>query len=152
VAFGKIGSADQGNRMYAEALGGLLAHQLARLQGEIPAPGPPPANRGGLAGWQRKRIMDFMEAHLAEDISLNVLADLVRLSPYHFLRSFKQSFGEPPYRYWMGRRIARAKALLANSRASITEIAFDVGFSGTSASSATSHLIGADSNGLSPLP
>ena len=29
-----------------------------------------------------------------------VLADLVRLRPFHFLRSFKQSFGEPPYRYW----------------------------------------------------
>jgi DNA invertase Pin-like site-specific DNA recombinase len=33
------------------------------------------------------------------------------LSPYHFLRSFKQSFGEPPYRYWTGRRIERAKML-----------------------------------------
>jgi hypothetical protein len=38
------------------------------------------------------------------------------------LRSFKQSFGEPPHRYWTARRIERAKALLANPRASITEI------------------------------
>ncbi len=82
-----------------------------------------------------------MEEHLAEDISLDVLADLVRLSPYHFLRSFKRSFGEPPHRYWMGRRIERAKALLANLRASITDIAFDVGFSGTSAFSAAFHRI-----------
>jgi AraC family transcriptional regulator len=135
----QVGSADPSDRMYAEALGGLLAHELLRLQGAIPAPRP--ANRGGLAGWQRKQVIDFMEAHLAEDISLNVLAHLVRLSPYHFLRSFKQSFGEPPYRYWTGRRIARAKALLANPRASITEIGFDVGFSGTSAFSATFHRI-----------
>jgi len=135
----QVGSTDPGDRMYAEALGGLLAHELLRLQGANPAPRP--ANRGGLAGWQRKRVIDFMEAHLAEDISLNVLADLVRLSPYHFLRSFKQSFGEPPYRYWTERRIARAKTLLANPRASITEIAFDVGFSGTSAFSATFHRI-----------
>ena len=131
----QVGSADPGDGMYAEALGGLLAHELLRLQGAIAAPRP--ANRGGLAGWQRKRVIDFMETHLAENISLNVLADLVRLSPYHFLRSFKQSFGEPPYRYWTGRRIERAKASLANPRASITEIAFDVGFSGTSAFSAT---------------
>jgi AraC family transcriptional regulator len=135
----QVGSADPGDRMYAEALGGLLAHELLRLQGTIPAPRP--ANRGGLAGWQRNRVIDFMEAHLAEDTSLNVLADLVRLSPYHFLRSFKQSFGQPPYRYWTRRRIARAKALLANPRSSITEIAFDVGFSGTSAFSATFHRI-----------
>jgi AraC family transcriptional regulator len=132
----QIGSAD---RLYAEALGGLLAHELLRLHGPIPASRH--ANRGGLAGWQQRRVMDFMEEHLAEDISLNVLADLVRLSPYHFLRSFKRSFGEPPHRYWAGRRIESAKALLANPRTSITEIAFDVGFSGTSAFSAAFHRI-----------
>jgi AraC family transcriptional regulator len=81
--------------------------------------------------------MDFMEEHLAEDVSLDVLADLVRLSPYHFLRSFKRSFGEPPHRYWSGRRIERAKTLLASPRTPITEIALDVGFHGTSAFSAT---------------
>ena len=82
-----------------------------------------------------------MEEHLAENISLDVLAELVRLSPYHFLRSFKQSFGEPPHRYWTGQRIERAKALLADPHTSITNIAFDVGFSGTSAFSATFHRI-----------
>jgi AraC family transcriptional regulator len=132
----QIGS---GDHMYAEALGGLLAHELLRLNGANPASSP--ADRGGLAKWQQKRIMEFMEEHLAEDVSLDVLADLVRLSRYHFLRSFKRSFGEPPYRYWTTRRIERAKALLADPRASITEIAFDVGFSGTSAFSATFHRI-----------
>src|SRR5262249_40150390 len=126
-----IGSTDPSERMYAEALGGLLAHELLRLHGATPASRP--AARGGLAGWQQKRVMDFMEEHFAEDISLDVLAELARLSPYHFLRSFKQSFGEPPHRYWTGRRIERAKALLANPHASITTIAFDVGFGGTSA-------------------
>jgi AraC-like DNA-binding protein len=46
--------------------------------------------------------MDFLEEHLSEDVSLDVLSDLVRLSPYHFLRSFKQSFGS--------RRIATGRA------------------------------------------
>jgi AraC family transcriptional regulator len=82
-----------------------------------------------------------MEEHLAEDVSIGVLADLVRLSPYHFVRSFKRAVGEPPHRYWMGRRIERAKALLANPNSSITEIAFDVGFSGTSAFRAAFHRI-----------
>jgi AraC family transcriptional regulator len=136
----QIGSADPGDRMYAEALGGLLAHELLRLDGAT-TPAPKPANRGGLAGWQQKRVIDFMEEHLAEDVSLNVLAELARLSPYHFLRSFKRSFGEPPHRYWTGRRIERAKALLANPRISITEIASGVGFRGTSAFSATFHRV-----------
>ena len=135
----QIGSTDPGDRMYAEALGVLLAHELLRLHGAAPAPRP--AVRGGLAGWQQKRVLDFMEEHLAEDISLKALADLAQLSPYHFLRSFKQSLGAPPHRYWTGRRIERAKALLANRRASITEIAFNVGFNGTSAFSATFHRI-----------
>jgi AraC family transcriptional regulator len=133
----QIGSTDPGDRMYADALGGLLAHELLRLGGATRSSRR--ADRGGLAGWQQKRVVDFMEEHLAEGISLDLLADLVRLSPYHFLRSFKQSLGEPPYRYWTGRRIERAKALLANPRATITEIALDVGFSTTSAFSAAFH-------------
>jgi AraC family transcriptional regulator len=133
----QIGSTDPGDRMYADALGGLLAHELLRLGGATRPSRR--ADRGGLAGWQQKRVVDFMEEHLAEGISLDLLADLVRLSPYHFLRSFKQSLGEPPYRYWTGRRIERAKALLANPRATITEIALDVGFSTTSAFSAAFH-------------
>jgi AraC family transcriptional regulator len=134
-----IGSADPGERMYAEALGGLLAHEILRLGGAIPAPRP--ADRGGLAGWQQRRVLDFMQEHLAEQVPLHMLADLVRLSPYHFLRSFKKSFGEPPHRYWSGQRIERAKALLANPRASITRTAFDVGFSATSAFSSAFHRV-----------
>jgi AraC family transcriptional regulator len=135
----RIGSTDPADRMYADALGGVLAHELLRIHGTVPASRP--IYRGGLAGWQQRRVMDFMERHLAEDISLNALADLVRLSPYHFLRSFKRSFGEPPHRYWTGRRIECAKALLADPRVSITEIAFNVGFGGSSAFSATFHRI-----------
>ena len=135
----QIGSIDPGDRMYADALAGLLAHELLRLDGATAAPRR--VHPGGLVGWQQKRVMDFMEEHLAGDISLNMLADLVRLSPYHFLRSFKRSFGEPPHRYWTARRIERARTLLANPRASITEVALDVGFSSTSAFSAAFHRI-----------
>jgi len=134
-----VGSAEQADRMYAEALGGVLAHELLRLQGTLPA--AKPVDRGGLAGWQQKRVLQFMKEHLAEDVSLGALAELVRLSPYHFVRSFKHSFGEPPHRYWMGRRIDRAKELLANPQASITAVALDLGFSSTSAFSSTFHRL-----------
>jgi AraC family transcriptional regulator len=97
----QIGSADPAARLYAEALGGLLSIELLRLL-QVGAPPSRPSARGGLAAWQQKRVMDFVEEHLSEDVSLDVLEDLVRLSPYHFLRSFKQSFGEPPFRYWTG--------------------------------------------------
>jgi AraC-like DNA-binding protein len=134
-----IGSRDPDDGLYAEALGGVLAHELLRLDGKRGRASP--VERGGLAQWQQKRIVEFMEAHLAEDVSLAQLADVVRLSPYHFVRSFKQSFGQPPHRYWTGRRIERAKELLANPKAPITTIAFDLGFSGSSAFSSTFHRI-----------
>ena len=60
------------------------------------------------------------------------LAELVRLSPYHFCCAFKQSFGVPPHRYHSGRRIERAKALLAKPDYTVTEIGMAVGFSETS--------------------
>lgn len=128
---GQIGRVDPADRMYADALGGVLAHELLRRYGTIQSSRP--TYRGGLARWQQRRVVEFIEQHLAEDISLDALAKLVRLSPYHFLRSFKRSLGEPPHRYWTARRMERAKALLANPRASITEVAFQVGFSGSSA-------------------
>jgi AraC family transcriptional regulator len=135
----QIGSDDPADRMYAEALGGVLAHELLRSHGGTQAASH--GHRAGLAPWQQKRVLDFLEQHLVEDVSLKTLADLVRLSPYHFLRSFKQSFGETPHRYWTARRIERAKELLANPRVSITEIAFDVGFSGTSGFSTAFHRL-----------
>ena len=44
-------------------------------------------------------MAQYIEEHLAEDPSLATLADVARLSPYHFVRAFKQSFGLPPHRY-----------------------------------------------------
>jgi len=60
------------------------------------------------------------------------LAGLAQLSPYHFSRAFKQSFGMPPHQYLTSRRIERAKTLLAERKLLVTEIGFDVGFSATS--------------------
>ena len=74
-------------------------------------------------------MVAYIEEHLAEPISLATLAQLARLSPYHFSRVFKQSFGRPPHRYHTSRRIERAKALLAKPAQSVTEIGFTMGFS-----------------------
>ena len=130
----QIGSADAGGGLYAEALGAVLAHEIIRLDaGAAVLPG----RRGGLAGWQQRRIVEFIEEHLADDLPLAALASLAQLSPYHFAREFKRSFGVPPHRYHSNRRIERARALLANPKASVAEIALEVGFSGSSAFAAT---------------
>lgn len=123
-----------GSQRDGEALAAALAHELIRSNEPPPRPS---VLRGGLSGWQQRTVADHIESNLAEALRLAELAKLVRLSPYHFARAFKQSFGMPPHRYHVGRRIARAKDLLADSTHSVTEIAQMLGFAETSSFSAT---------------
>jgi AraC family transcriptional regulator len=122
------GGADSGP--YLEAIGIVLAHELIRLDA-----GPPRTKvpmRGGLAAWQQRVITTYIEEHLAEQIPLTTSAGLVSLSPYHFCRAFRQSFGTPPHRYHSRRRMERAKTLLVESGSSVTEIGLAIGFRETS--------------------
>jgi AraC family transcriptional regulator len=128
---GQVENPHLARRAYAEALGVVLAHELMRLNnGMRPTED---VNRGGLAGWRQKTVTQYIEEHLAEDVSLVGLARLVGLSPFHFARAFKQTFGMPPHRYLTSRRMERAKALLAQPNLSVTEIGLGLGFSETSA-------------------
>lgn len=115
---------------YAEALGRVLCHELMRLNGTASRPA---GQSGGLAEWQKKRLIDYIEANLDQTISLATMAEIVRLSPYHFARAFKRSFGVPPHRYHMMRRIEATKTLLGKTSVPVTEIALRFGFSDTSA-------------------
>ena len=83
---------------------------------------------GGLAPRALARVRDYIEAHLAENIELQALADLTGLSRFHFARMFKQSVGTPPHCYLMRRRLERAQRLLAESNLSINQIALESGF------------------------
>jgi AraC family transcriptional regulator len=135
-------SADTGP--YLEALGTVLAHELVRLNAGSSRTEAPV--RGGLAAWQERTVTTFIEEHLAEQIPLAALAQLARLSSYYFCRAFKQSFGVPPHRYHINRRIEHAKSLLAKPTSSVTEVGLAVGFSETSSFTAAFHK----TTGLTP--
>jgi AraC family transcriptional regulator len=124
-----------GQQQYTDALTILLGHELLRLN-DGPGVTQRPL-RGGLASWQEKKVSEFIESHLLDGIPLAVLADLAHLSPFHFVRAFKQSFGLPPHRYLVKLRIDRAKALLADSAMSVTQVGARLGFSETSSFTTT---------------
>ena len=115
---------------YAEALGVVLAHELLLLEDCNDPAGP--AMQGGLASWQQRVVAQYVEDNLDNHMPLTELAKIARLSPYHFSRAFKKSFGIPPRQYHMNCRIEWAKRLLAEPSLSITEIALRVGFADTS--------------------
>jgi AraC family transcriptional regulator len=122
------------DRLYCESLGVVLAHELVGLGSGGTRVEPP--IRGGLAGWQERAVASYIEEHVADQIPLATLAEIARLSPFHFSRAFKRTFGMPPHRFHTHRRIERAKSLLANPAATVTSVGLGVGFCETSSFSA----------------
>ena len=92
--------------------------------------------RTGLAVWQQLVLEAYIEKQIAESISVRALARFICLSSDSFRRAFKQSFGMPPRRYLVHRRIERAKTLLACSEWSVANIGRALNFGRTSSFSA----------------
>jgi AraC family transcriptional regulator len=116
--------------LYVESLRNLLAvHLLRNHTGVMMSPIVKVAD---LEGLKLKQLKDYIEEHLADEITIAHLAALIPMSQFHFARAFKVATGESPHRYIMQRRIERAKVLLAVTRLSVAEIAYQVGFANQS--------------------
>jgi AraC-like DNA-binding protein len=74
------------------------------------------------------RVRDRMDRCYADALDVEALARSAHLSRAHFIRSFREAFGETPHRYLQRRRIERAMALLRETDRPVTEISLDVGF------------------------
>lgn len=77
-------------------------------------------------------MIDFVDAHLADDLSLGDLARVAGLSLHHFGAAFRQATGRSAHRYVMEMRLLRADRLLRMSSATIAEIAAATGFASQS--------------------
>jgi AraC family transcriptional regulator len=83
--------------------------------------------RGGLAPWQIRKLTTYVEANLDRTITTRCLADIARLSSFHFCRAFRDSFGDSPHGYVIRRRMERAQGLMLTTSASLGQIAADCG-------------------------
>jgi AraC family transcriptional regulator len=87
-----------------------------------------PVKASALDPKRLKRVLDYIDAHLADDISLDGLAAEACLSPFHFSRLFRDATGLSPNRYVTDRRVQMAQKALALDRHSLAEISLDAGF------------------------
>jgi AraC-like DNA-binding protein len=74
------------------------------------------------------RARDAMDRAYAQPLDVAALARIAHVSPAHFARTFRATFGETPHRYLQRRRVERAMSLLRDTDRSVTDICFQVGF------------------------
>jgi len=109
--------------IYRESLGVALAvHILARYRRTSREPS------AGLTPLRMRRVVDYVEAHLRDDVSLERLARIAGVSPSHFRALFRRSMGIPVHEYVIQRRVERARALLTRGELSTGQVAFEAGF------------------------
>jgi AraC family transcriptional regulator len=120
-----------GGRLLAESLGNVLAVQLLRHFSATGTADPRPG--GGLSKPRLRAVIEYIHEHLDAELSLDHLAAVARMSPYHFARLFKNSTGLPPHQYVIARRVERAKELLRDrDPLPLAEVAIETGFSSQS--------------------
>lgn len=107
----------------ASTLLGPEAQDLA-----VDATGVSKLQPGGLATWQARRTLAYIEENLGSKMDIDDLANLVGLSRSHFSRAFKHSVGLSPMEYVVVRRVERAKAIISGTREPLAEVALACGF------------------------
>jgi AraC family transcriptional regulator len=116
-----------GGPLAAESLANVLAVHLIR---HVLAPHRPAHCRdGALPRGKLRAVVAYIEEYLDASPTLEQMAAVARLSPYHFARQFKVATGLPPHQYLIARRVERAKQLLqGGGDVSLAQVAAHAGF------------------------
>jgi AraC family transcriptional regulator len=85
-------------------------------------------NGGELPAYRLRRVAQYIQENLRQELRLGQLSAVVNMSPYHFARLFKRTTGVPPHRFLVRHRIDEARTLLAARTMPIAEVARAVGF------------------------
>jgi len=117
---------DQVSQLFVDHFTSAIVAHVASAFGGMHVGRRPP--RGGLAPWQERRAKELLDANLAGDVTLSMLADVCDLSTRHFTRAFRQSIGLSPHQWLLQRRIDRARELLRDRSLSLADAAIACGF------------------------
>jgi AraC family transcriptional regulator len=116
--------------LFVDALAQAIAVHLAREYGvtdeELHGSSP------SLPGYKLRQITDWMSEHMAEEFSLERLAEQAGLSRFHFQRLFKSATGVSPSRYHINLRLNEARRLLRETKMSVVDVALEVGYTNPS--------------------
>jgi AraC family transcriptional regulator len=117
-------------RLFGESMTQALALQLLRCHSTL---GQRDAlERLDIPAHRMRAALEYIEACLCEDLSLEAIAAAAHLSTFRFARGFRKALGQPPHQYIIARRLERAKDLLRTTDEAIGEVARRVGFASQS--------------------
>lgn len=122
----EIEAGNPSGRLYTEGLVIAMTSRLLAQHSSLSQPSRIPT--ATLSGHRLKQVLSFIEDQLAEDLSLDQIAVVARLSPSHLKPLFRQAMGMPVHQYVIQRRIDRARALLTQDNLTMAEIAAATGF------------------------
>jgi len=121
----KLAADEPASRMFADQVMREIMQTLARRTDDHR---PARHARERLAPFTLRRLCDYVESRLAEDLDVTMMAKVAALSPAHFARAFAATTGMTPFQYVIHRRLARAHELLERTDRSTLDIALGVGF------------------------
>lgn len=113
---------------YVEHVAAVALHRIFALDGVRPRSN----GRGELSGVTLRRVRDYVDAQLSQDIALGDLASVAGMTADSFARRFKATTGLAPYAFVIERRMRRAEDLLTEPEMKLADIAIALGFSSQS--------------------
>jgi AraC-like DNA-binding protein len=128
----ELANEEAGKEIIVAALIEQVAIHLLRRHSKMRRSDELELSRVGLIDRRIRRAVEFMQAHLGQDLPLKEIAAASYLSPYHFARLFKKLTGTSPHAYLASLRAARARSLLAETDLSVSEISSRVGYASPS--------------------
>jgi len=130
LIFAELRSGGMMGKLYVESLTQALVIHLLRHYSTLAR--PIPLRTESLTHVQVQQAIDYIHAHLNQDLSLAELASVVNISPTYFASLFKKVMRISPHQYVIQKRVERAEVMLKRTDLAIADIALQVGFSSQS--------------------